>query len=170
MAQIGWIDFSKSQKDQVTAVLDMLKPEGKIDELGIGVVRNSLADILFPGISTIQTRAKYFYLVPNIIWEYFNLTSGQKKRKSLSRFLEEKEKSLMYKLRDAYERKEGEGVIGITKENGESLARYPSTIYWNGLNKFGFIKYNNYSLGAYLNKFSEYDIDEIGRASCRERV
>src|ERR1035441_10300971 len=106
MAQIGWIDFSKSQKDQVTAVLDMLKPEGKIDELGIGVVRNSLADILFPGISTIQTRAKYFYLVPNIIWEYFNLTSGQKKRKSLSRFLEEKEKSLMYKLRDAYERKE----------------------------------------------------------------
>ena len=32
MAQIGWIDFSPDHRDRVAAVLDMLKPEGVVDE------------------------------------------------------------------------------------------------------------------------------------------
>ena len=64
MAQIGWIDFSPDHRDRVAAVLDMLKPEGVVDELGIGSIRDAFADQMFPGISTIQTRAKYFFIVP----------------------------------------------------------------------------------------------------------
>lgn len=61
MATIGWIDFSKNDKDRVGSILDMLRPEGMVDELGMGIIRDALANELFPGISTIQTRAKYFF-------------------------------------------------------------------------------------------------------------
>ena len=40
------------------------------DELGIGSVRDAFADMLFPGTSTIMTRARYFLLVP---WTYQRL-------------------------------------------------------------------------------------------------
>ena len=40
------------------------------DELGIGSVRDAFADTLFPGTSTITTRARYFLLVP---WTYQRL-------------------------------------------------------------------------------------------------
>jgi len=44
--------------------LKMLEESTALDELGIGVIRDAYADILFPGISTLQTKAKYFVLIP----------------------------------------------------------------------------------------------------------
>ncbi|GEO11803.1 DUF6361 family protein [Segetibacter aerophilus] len=58
MASIGWIDFSPAHRDKVGAALDLLRPEGMVDELGLGSLRDGLANQMFPGISTIQTRAK----------------------------------------------------------------------------------------------------------------
>jgi hypothetical protein len=160
MASIGWIDFTKSEKNRVTTVLSMLRPEGRVDELGIGAVRDALADLLFPGLSTVQTRAKYFYIIPNILWAYSKLKPAQKSKKPLARFLQDNEKELMYRLAEHYKFQEGNGVIGISKRRGESLERYPSVIYWNGLNTFKFIQYNDYSLGNYLNAFRKYNIDD----------
>ena len=40
------------------------------DELGIGSVRDTFADLFFPGTTTIMTRARYFLLVP---WTYQRL-------------------------------------------------------------------------------------------------
>ena len=34
------------------------------DELGLGAVRDSIADHLFPGTSTIQTRLRYMLFIP----------------------------------------------------------------------------------------------------------
>jgi hypothetical protein len=62
MASVGWIDFSSEHRDKVRTVIDLLKTQGVVDELGIGIIRDSFADRLFPGVSTIQTRAKYFPL------------------------------------------------------------------------------------------------------------
>lgn len=154
MAQVGWIDLSKSQRDKIVAVLDLLRPEGRIDELGTGVVRDALADRLFPGISTIHTRAKYFYIIPNILRQYASLSDAQKAKRPLGQFLEQKEKEIMWRLAEEYNHEENHGVIGITKKRGESLARYPSTIYWRALATFNFIRFRNYSLGAYQNHFS----------------
>jgi hypothetical protein len=67
MANIGWIDFSPADRAKVGTVLDLLKPEGMVDELGIGIIRDALANLMFPGISTIQTRAKYFFIIPYIL-------------------------------------------------------------------------------------------------------
>ena len=89
MAQIGWIDFSPEHRERVSAVLDLLKPEGVVDELGIGSIRDAFADKMFPGISTIQTKAKYFFIVPYILYEYQLLSLARQKSKSPEKHLEE---------------------------------------------------------------------------------
>ena len=44
-----------------------LNEPGTLDELGIGPIRDTIADTLFPGTSTIQTRARYFLFIPWIL-------------------------------------------------------------------------------------------------------
>ena len=50
-SSIGWIDFSSEHRDRVRTVLALVAEKGVVDELGIGVLRDTFA----PGISTIQT-------------------------------------------------------------------------------------------------------------------
>src|SRR5690554_6244278 len=70
--QLGWVDFSKEQKNKVLSVIDLLSEPGAVDELGVGIVRDAFSDIFFPGTSTIQTRAKYFIIVPYLLYELEN--------------------------------------------------------------------------------------------------
>ena len=66
---IGWIDFSREQRNKVLSVIHLLSEPEAVDELGIGIIRDSFSDIFFPGTSTIQTRAKYFLLTPYLLSE-----------------------------------------------------------------------------------------------------
>ena len=61
---LGWIDFSKTERNKVLSVLELLTEAGTLDELGIAPIRDGFANLFFPGTSTIQTRAKYFLIVP----------------------------------------------------------------------------------------------------------
>ena len=53
--QIGWVDFSKTERDKVVSILRLLGTQTALDELGIGTVRDAFSDMFFPGISTLQT-------------------------------------------------------------------------------------------------------------------
>jgi hypothetical protein len=44
---IGWVDFSKSDRDRVLSVLRQLTEPGAMDELGIGTIRDAFSDMLF---------------------------------------------------------------------------------------------------------------------------
>ncbi len=152
MAQIGWIDFSPAHRARVAALLDALTPEGVVDELGIGTIRDSLADLMFPGFSTIQTRAKYFFIIPYILYDYHRLPSAKRRTTSPTKYLEDKENEVMWELAEKYNhnRSSNSGVIGITKHHGEKIARRPSTIYWNGLRAFKIIEHNGIGLENFL--------------------
>jgi len=150
VAQIGWIDFSPAYRERVNAILDLLKPEGVVDELGIGSIRDSLADQMFPGISTIQTKAKYFFIIPYILHEYQLLPVAKKRRINPGKYLEDREYEIMWKLADKYEHKDGTGVIGITKYKPDKIMRRPSAIYWNGLSVFGFIRHGGLGVDTFL--------------------
>ena len=91
MASVGWIDFSSEHRDKVRTVIDLLKKQGVVDELGIGVIRDSFADRMFPGVSTIQTRAKYFTLTALVIREYERRTERQKEKETLEKYLAREE-------------------------------------------------------------------------------
>ena len=56
--QLGWIDFSKEDRQKAFDVINLLSEQGAVDELGIGVIRDAFANYFFPGTSTIQTRWK----------------------------------------------------------------------------------------------------------------
>ena len=170
MAEIGWIDFSRNDRNRVNNILDLLRPEGQVDELGIGTLRDGLADRLFSGISTIQTRAKYFFIVPYILWDFLKLTPTERKKQNPTVFLEEQEYEVMWDLADAYKQQEGNGVIGISKrrEFREKIARRPSEIYWNGLNVMKCIDSRGLSANAFLNRANQVNAETLVHAIAEE--
>jgi DNA-binding Lrp family transcriptional regulator len=139
--KLGWIDYSGEHRNKVMAVLDALSSPGALDELGIGLIRDRLADILFPGTSTIQTRAKYFFIVPYLLME---LEKGSyKSSKELIEKLGIEELTLI----EILNKQEVDGVIGARA--GQKLKRKPSSIYWSGLRTFDMFKHNSLSLANY---------------------
>jgi hypothetical protein len=65
-----WLDYSEHERRKMLDAIESFGEKTTRDELGLGSVRDAFADLLFPGTSTIQTRAKYFLFVP---WIYLNL-------------------------------------------------------------------------------------------------
>ena len=154
MGGLGWIDFSPEHRNRVSSVIDLLKPEGRIDELGIGIVRNALSDILFPGTSTIQTRAKYFILIPRMFKEYQIKFENKKTKPKLKEYLRQRENQIIRILAEKYDGTDVQGIIGIRlagTHKSRELARKPSTIYWVGLRLFGIIR-TSLSFTEYIEK------------------
>lgn len=139
MSSIGWVDFSSTDREKVAEVLAMLQEPGTLDELGIGQIRDAFADMLFPGFSTIQTRAKYFITVPRLIRDYQALPYKLQRKQTLLSYLEEQEHVVAQKLVERHQDDET-GIIGasLVKE-AKGVARRPSSIYWNGLRQFGLV-------------------------------
>jgi hypothetical protein len=133
-AGFGWIDFSNEQRDRVFSVVELLSTGGTVDELGIGSVRDNIADWLFPGVSTIQTRPKYFIILTDIFLGYLQRYQKGEKLPVLSAYLKAEEHRIMHLLAKNHSYKDGDGVIGVTvaQTSGE-LARKASSVYWNGL-------------------------------------
>lgn len=161
MASVGWIDFSPSHRNRVGSVLDLLRPDGMVDELGLGTMRDALANQLFPGISTIQTRAKYFFIIPYILYEYQNLRLRRKVNKPPSKYLEDREYDIMWYLAEYYDYVEGHGVIGISKKKPNKIVRRPSAIYWNGIYNYQFIKTDGLSADAFLNQSLNQSLESL---------
>lgn len=133
MSQLGWIDFSPDERDKVNNVLAMLSEPGTLDELGIGQIRDAYADALFPGISTIQTRAKYFITIPRIIRDYQELPPAKKKQ-GLGQYMKDRENEVAQVLASYNDNETG--IIGRTRIYSGGVERRPSIIYWNGLRTF----------------------------------
>lgn len=159
MAGLGWIDFSPEHRDKVASVIELLKPEGRVDELGIGIIRNALSDVLFPGTSTIQTRAKYFLIVPRIFKDYQTKYEDKKAKPKLKDYLRERENHYIRVLAEKYTDTDEQGVIGITMagtSKSRELVRKPSSIYWTGLRLYKIIR-TSLSLTEYISKHDRGD-------------
>lgn len=64
---IGWIDFDESERDRAQRLMDLFREQDSRDELGLGAIRDSIADHLFPGTSAIQTRLRYMLFIPWVL-------------------------------------------------------------------------------------------------------
>ncbi len=51
--QLGWIDFSKEDRQKALDVINLLSEQDAVDELGKGTVRDAFANCFFPGTSTV---------------------------------------------------------------------------------------------------------------------
>jgi hypothetical protein len=128
-ATFAWLDYSERDRRQALDVVDLLREAATVDELGLGVVRDAFADLLFPGTSTIQTRARYFLFVP---WIYLELERLRAPSAEVATRARRAEVALIDARVESGER---EGVIGILA--GRTLKRLPSNVYWNGLRSWG---------------------------------
>jgi len=147
--QLGWIDFSQEERNKVLATLKLLGTQTALDELGIGVVRDAYADILFPGISTIQTRAKYFVLIP-YIFAKADKQSYTRNREVLQ-WINNFEDKLVSVLVSNSEPK-ATGIIGSdAMRQRRTVKMKPTSIYWNGLRTFEIARNNKISLSHACN-------------------
>lgn len=124
--QIGWIDFSSSDREKVLDVMHLLQEKGAVDELGIGTVRDAFANRLFPGTSTVQTRAKYFLIVPYVLKEAGDGKYGDDVNKIIKK-IDDMERLCGNKLLESGK----DGVIGQLNLPNSWVVRTPSNIYWN---------------------------------------
>jgi hypothetical protein len=125
----SWLDYSEREKRKMLDLVDLFAEQDTRDELGIGTVRDAIADLLFPGTSTIQRRARYFFFVP---WLYLDLERRTISATGIADAARKKEIALIDVLAGS---DDSEGTIGIRAR--KALKRPPSNVYWQGLGVWG---------------------------------
>lgn len=141
---LGWVDFSDNDRKKVLEVIHLLSEKGAVDELGFGIIRDGFADYFFPGTSTVQTRAKYYFIVPYILKEAVSKDRPE-------RYLDITEKNVAVEMFNKNMKDDLIGADSIVA--GKWVVRAPSDIYWNGIKKLGIFK-QDISINQY---FLEYE-------------
>jgi Family of unknown function (DUF6361) len=124
-----WLDHSEEHRRKILDVLDLFREKSTVDELGLGTIRDAFADMLFPGTSAPQTKARYFLFIP---WIYLSLEHQRVSSAEIARRARNAEINLIERLLDSGE---NDGVIGRVAR--ATLQRLPSNIYWSGLRRLG---------------------------------
>ncbi|SDC03265.1 hypothetical protein GA0111570_11510 [Raineyella antarctica] len=132
MSSIAWLDTSADEQRRVREVIALFTQKETLDELGIGQIRDTFSDALFPGITTIETRARYFLLVP---WAYVKESRPGRSAAQVRVQVERSERDLVRTLNRGERQR---GVIGARAGAGVKIL--PSSIYWNGLLTFGILR------------------------------
>lgn len=126
---IAWLDSSADEQRRMREIVALFGASEGRDELGLGQIRDAVSDALFPGTSTLHTRARYALLVP---W-CFELAAGARDPK---RRLEELERGLIGTLGRS---RDADGLMGATV--GRALKNLPSTVYWGALERWGILSH-----------------------------
>jgi len=126
---LTWIDHDPAARERALRILSLFQEKESRDELGLGAIRDSFADALFPGTSTIQTRLRYMLFIP---WVYCEL---EKRRVSPPTFAAKARQMEMALVDPLLTADDHGGVFG--RVAGRALKRLPSSVYWNGLGVWG---------------------------------
>lgn len=147
---LSWLDNTNCELRALQEQIKEYEEPGTLDELGIGPIRDALSNRLFPGVSTIQTRARYFLFVP---WHFMAAAKSGHRGDRLLLRVERDERSLIQtflnvaaSLQDGTSQTDGpngetdilEGLIG--RRSGADVQTLPSTIYWSGLHEWGILR------------------------------
>ncbi len=124
VSTLAWLDHDGPAQDRAKRILALFQERSTQDQLGLGGVRDSFAELFFPGTSTIQTRLRYFLFIP---WIYRQLEEKEVPSSRIAAVARERELALLEPLLASGE----EGVFGRTA--GGDLKRLPSEVYWGGL-------------------------------------
>ena len=143
---LAWIDHDSKARERTLRILSLFQEKESRDELGLGSVRDSFADQLFPGTSTIQTRLRYMLFVP---WIYHFLEEQRLPAESFANQADLLERNLVQPLMDSDDLA---GVFGKTA--GKNLKRLPSSVYWAGLGVWG-IRLTPFSQDEYHRRIDE---------------
>jgi hypothetical protein len=126
---ITWVDHDAKARERATKLISLFSTPETRDELGLGSITGSIADILFPGTSSVQNRLRYVFFVP---WLYQILETKEVSPNIFGKKLDDEEKDLIPALKSSPDNR---GTVG--SHSGEKIKRLPSSIYWNALSSWG---------------------------------
>lgn len=133
-SSFNWVDFAEDDRRRMMEILHLFHEKEIREELGIGTVRDAFSDILFPGTSTLHTRAKYFLFIPWIFMKHEKKKTSSDKIEEYSRYDE------ISLIRALINSGEDDGIIG--KVAGSKLKILPSYMYWSGLGIWGIRRFD----------------------------
>ena len=125
----GWVDFAEADRRQMRDLIGLFRDSDTRDELGIGTIRDAFAEKLFPGTTTIQTRARYFLFIP---WIYLRRERMETRSVQIGDAVRSDEGTLIEALLKSADQ---EGIIG--RDAKDALKRFASEVYWSGLYSWG---------------------------------
>ena len=128
---IGWLDTTVEQQRVAREMVSLFMISESRDELGIGQIRDVLSNWMFPGTSTLQTRARYFVLIP-----WCDAVAARRAHRR-GRDLDELVREVQFEMIETMRRDHpgAEGLIG--RQAGRALKQLPRDVYWSGLLTFG---------------------------------
>ena len=125
---IAWLDASREDQRRMREIVNIFAQSESRDELGIGQVRDALSDSLFPGTSTLHTRARYLLFVP---WCFVAAAAKGGTAARGERRVEDNERALIAGLTDLGAT---DGLIG--RLAGVAVKTLPSALYWGALRQY----------------------------------
>ena len=149
---LGWLDNNQAEQDKIKELLSLLQEKGTLDEIGIGTIRDAFSNLLFPGITTIQTRAKYLVILLYLFQEADAVAqkAAQKGRPytsaQLAQFIDKSQDDLV----NVFE-KNGLNERGVIGKRTRNVVQKPAFIYWGALTTFGMVNPN-------LSRIQMYDL------------
>ncbi len=152
-ATLTWLDFSSEERRRAIEVIKLFEERTTVDDLGIGTVRDAISDILFPGTSVLHTRARYLLFVP---WIY---RMRESKSTASSEIAKKSRRDEIKLIESILVSDDPRGTIGRLAR--ERLKFLPSTIYWNGLERWGVRRFHG-SQDAYHRSLDRwYDVRDV---------
>jgi hypothetical protein len=125
---VAWLDASREDQRRMREIVNLFTQSESRDELGIGQVRDAFSDSLFPGTSTLHTRARYLLFVP---WCFVAAAGKGGTVARGERRVEDNERALIAGLTDLGAT---DGLIG--RVAGVAVKTLPSTVYWGALRQY----------------------------------
>ncbi len=126
----GWFAIDPDERRRMMEAVDQFRDKTTVDDLGIGQIRDSFADLFFPGISTLHTRIRYVLFLPWLM----EIASRQDTIEAMHFEMRDLETILITALETGGELT---GVIG--QDARKNLSRPPSVMYWSALKAWGII-------------------------------
>lgn len=134
-SRFGWLDADEQQRRTMMEVIALFRDPGTVDELGIGTIRDTISNALFPGTSVLLTRLRYALFVPWLMSEAAaTASSGERAVQRLRRSEEQLIESLIAGTADLPPG-EAAGIVG--RRARAELKTMPSVTYWGALGAWG---------------------------------
>ncbi len=166
----GWIDFSPAMQRLTRNAIAALAAPGAIDELGIGIFRDSISNMLFPGTTVTMTRAVYLAFLPACMYETETKLYKEWMKDGTSPTAD-RYHAKMRELQNSFCKANGKTIGVIGRDNYERIkdadadayiVRYPFSIYWNALCRWNLIpdgkdgNRNVMSMAMYIQKTCQF--------------
>lgn len=136
--ELGFVSFNQEALNRANKVMKLLQGQGAIDELGLGRIRDTFSNMMFPGMSVLQTHAKYFLLMP-ALYSFLEKTRIADVREARS-IVRDHEIRITYRLMDG-SAEDTVGIIGADMlRRREGYVKYdPTYVYQAGMEIYGLI-------------------------------